>query len=300
MVRSIPWRDVLSIHLTLGVPAPAPGRPADRTLCRGMDGDVWAAVRGFDELADDYDRTRPVCPPGLFDDLVAVTGLSPGDRVVEIGCGTGQATVPLAERGLSVTAVEVGSRLAAIARRRLVGFPEVEVVTGAFEDWKPDRPEFDAVAAFNSLHWVSPAARYARPARLLRPGGSLLVASCRWARPEDAERFWGDVQEDYRAVDYEGSPPPPPEAIETWHLPDEATAHFEEIAARRYPFQVVYSAGDYLAILATQSTTWLLGDERRAEFIRRVRARLQPWPHVTATFVAQLTIGVLRADRNEA
>jgi 2-polyprenyl-3-methyl-5-hydroxy-6-metoxy-1,4-benzoquinol methylase len=43
--------------------------------------------------------------PGLFDDLMLAGGLTAGDRVAEIGCGTGQASVPLAERGLAVTFV---------------------------------------------------------------------------------------------------------------------------------------------------------------------------------------------------
>jgi hypothetical protein len=55
---------------------------------------------------------------------------------VECRCGTGQATVPLAQRGLAVTAVEVGAALAAIARRRLAGFPLARVLTGSFEDWE--------------------------------------------------------------------------------------------------------------------------------------------------------------------
>ena len=62
---------------------------------------------GFDGAAGDYQRTRPVCPPQLFSDLIDLAALDAGDRVIEIGCGTGQATVPLAERGLSVTAVEL-------------------------------------------------------------------------------------------------------------------------------------------------------------------------------------------------
>jgi hypothetical protein len=47
---------------------------------------------GFDQAAEDYHRTRPVCPSQVFDDLVRLTGLAPGDRVAEIGCGTGLAT----------------------------------------------------------------------------------------------------------------------------------------------------------------------------------------------------------------
>ncbi|GEM_PF-401786 len=272
-----------------------------------MNRDVSAAVSGFDELAEDYDRTRPVCPPVLFDDLVALAALSAGDRVLEIGCGTGQATFPLAARGLAVTAIELGANLAAIARRRLSRFAAVAVVTSSFEGWQPasephgatvrardfefDARPFAAVAAFNSLHWIDPELRYAKPAALLAPGGAMVVGGCHWALPENAEPFWREVQADYQAVGYEGSPPPPPEAIEPWHFPVEAAPFFAETAARRYPFQVVYSAEEYQAILATQSGTRLLGEERRAEFLTRVRARLALWPRLTATFVGYLTVG---------
>jgi SAM-dependent methyltransferase len=92
---------------------------------------------GFDDDAEVYERTRPVCPPELFADLIRLARLAPGDRVLEIAPGTGQATVPLAERGLAVTAVELGPALAAAARRRLARFPAVEVVTRSFEDWQP-------------------------------------------------------------------------------------------------------------------------------------------------------------------
>jgi SAM-dependent methyltransferase len=248
---------------------------------------------GFDLAAEDYQRTRPVCPPRLFDDLVDRAGLGAGDRVIEIGCGTGQATVPLAERGLAVTAIEPGAELAAIARRRLAGFPAAEVVTCAFEDWRPRGAPAGAVVAVNSLHWIDPRVRYSRPYELLRPGGAMVEAGCLWARPADAGRFWTEVQEDYRAVGFEGVPPPPPEQLGPRHFPPEAGSLFEEVASLRYPFQVIYSADDYLANLATQSGTHALGEVRRAEFLTRVRHRLESLgrPRLTATFVAYLTVG---------
>jgi SAM-dependent methyltransferase len=248
---------------------------------------------GFDLAAEDYQRTRPVCPARLFDDLMLAGGLTAGDRVAEIGCGTGQASVPLAERGLAVTAVELGPALAAIARRRLAEFPAAEVVTGSFEDWQPARAGFDAVVAVSSLHWIDPAPRYAKPHALLRPGGILAVAGCQWARPAGAHRFWTEVQEDYRAVGYAGEPPPPPEQIGPRPWPPEANGLFEEVAGLRYPFELGYRPEDYLAILASQSGTRALGQARSADFLARVRRRLRAlgWPELTATFVACLTVG---------
>ena len=248
---------------------------------------------GFDADAEAYDRTRPVLPGALFDDLLRAAGLRQGDRVVEIGCGTGQATVPLAERGLAVTAVELGAALAALARARTAGFPLVSVVTSSFEDWQDTSAvPVRAVTVFNALHWIDPGVRYAKPAAILARGGVMAVGSCRWARPADAEPFWFEVQEDYRAMGVAGEPPPPPEQIGKWHFPDEARAYFDEVASFRYPLRWSHTAADYLAQLSTQSGTRAMGSARAGKLLARVRDRLDALgsPHLTATFVGQLAI----------
>jgi SAM-dependent methyltransferase len=265
----------------------------------GLTPAAAAGLRGgFDAAAEVYQRTRPVCPPGLFDDLMRLAGLAAGDRVVEIAPGTGQATVPLAERGLAVTAVEIGASLAAVARRRLARFPAVEVVTSSFEDWRPpDGTRWNAVLVFSALHWIDPEARFAKPAALLRPGSAFVVAGCQWAQPADAHPFWAEVQQDYRAVGFRGSPPLPAEQFEPWHFPAAGTAAgFDEAASLLYPFNKMYSAEDYLAQLATQAGTRELGPARSARFLDLVRRRLDALgaPALTATFVGYLTVGIRR------
>src|SRR5438105_5590121 len=88
----------------------------------------------FEEVPELYDRARPLYPAELFDDLVSFAGLEAGSQVLEIGCGTGQATLPLAERGFDIVGVELGTGLAAVARRKLAGLPRVEVVQTVFEE----------------------------------------------------------------------------------------------------------------------------------------------------------------------
>src|SRR5690242_21083171 len=90
----------------------------------------------FGQAAERYDRARPGYPEALFDDLVTLAGLTPGDRQIEVGCATGKATRPLARRGFRITCVELGPELAAVARRNLAGF-EVEIVRSPFEEWEP-------------------------------------------------------------------------------------------------------------------------------------------------------------------
>jgi protein-L-isoaspartate O-methyltransferase len=80
----------------------------------------------FTEDAELYDRVRPGYPLALFDDLAELANVGPHCRVLEIGCGTGQATVPLARRGWRVVAVELGPQMASVARRKLAAFPTVQ------------------------------------------------------------------------------------------------------------------------------------------------------------------------------
>ena len=229
----------------------------------------------------------------MFDDLVRLGGLAAGDRVVEIGSGTGQATVPLAERGLRVTAVELGAALAAVARRRTAGFPGVSVAASSFEDWHDaDDTPVRAVVSFNALHWIDPATRYAKPAALLAPGGVMAVGGCRWARPANARPT---CRRTTRPSGSAGSPPPP-EQIGAWHFPGEARGYFDETASLRYPFQQSWTTEEYLAQLGTQSGAQSLGPARAADFLARVRRRLLALgsPSITVTFVGFLAIGTRR------
>ena len=50
----------------------------------------------FDKVAEAYDRARPGYPESMFDDLITHKNIHEGSRVLEVGAGTGQATLLLA------------------------------------------------------------------------------------------------------------------------------------------------------------------------------------------------------------
>jgi 2-polyprenyl-3-methyl-5-hydroxy-6-metoxy-1,4-benzoquinol methylase len=60
----------------------------------------------FDQEAEFYDEARPGYPEALFDDVVALSAIPEEGRILEIGCGTGQATVPMARRGYHILCIE--------------------------------------------------------------------------------------------------------------------------------------------------------------------------------------------------
>ncbi len=118
-------------------------------------------------------RCARVSPWGLFDDVVSLSGIPPGGRVLEIGCGTGQATLPFARRGFRILCVELGDNLAAVARRNLASYPRAEVLTADFEDVPLPEGAFDLAISATAFHWLDPAVAYPKVARALRPEGAL-------------------------------------------------------------------------------------------------------------------------------
>jgi SAM-dependent methyltransferase len=131
--------------------------------------------RVFDEIAAEYDRNRPAYPEELIDQACRAAGLGRGDRVLEVGCGSGQLTRSLAARGLHVTAVEPGQRLLALARQNLAGAGPVEFVPARFEDAPLPGGRFRAVFSASAFHWLDPRVSWQKAADVLVPGGMLAL-----------------------------------------------------------------------------------------------------------------------------
>jgi ubiquinone/menaquinone biosynthesis C-methylase UbiE len=129
----------------------------------------------FDEIAAEYDRRRPAYPDELVGQACQVAGIGSGDRVLEVGCGSGQLTCGLAARGLHVTALEPGKNLIALARENLAGAGQVEFVNARFENALLPREQFQAVFSASAFHWVDPKVSWQKAADVLVPGGTLAL-----------------------------------------------------------------------------------------------------------------------------
>jgi SAM-dependent methyltransferase len=251
----------------------------------------------FGSVAEQYDRARPGYPAAVFDDLAELAGLRPGARVVEVGPGTGKATVALVRRGYAVTGVELSGDLAAVARRDA---PGAEIVVAEFETWEPAVAGFDAVVATAAYHWIDPEHRYAKPLALLKPGGALAVVHGRHVLPAGGYTLWAEMQEDYDAVvpHPDNAPPPPPEEIaDEWGDEFRASGVFERVAERRHLQALVYTADEYVDVLGTFSENLALPAAQRDELFRRIHARIAAHPDGTVTkhFLLTLTVGLLAA-----
>jgi len=240
-------------------------------------------LRGtFNRVAATYDRVRPDYPPPLFDDLIALAGLTPGDHLLEVGCGTGKATLPLARRGFRITAIEPGPDLAAVARRNLAGL-DAEVIGERFEDWRP-RPGDQAALVYSATawHWIDPAVRYRRAWEALRPTGHLAFWSALHVFPDGGDPFFRDIQEVYNEIG-EALPPgenpwPRPGELHDQSSEIEAGGLFSVTAVRHFDWEQVYDAESYIAVLSTFSGHIAMEQWKQDRLYGEIRLRLARRP----------------------
>jgi SAM-dependent methyltransferase len=93
-----------------------------------------ALTRQFDDAAQFYDEVRPRYPETIVEQMIAFAGLPARGRLFEVGCGTGQMTLPLARRGYTIVAIDQGERLAALTAQHCQPYPRVRIVRGQAGD----------------------------------------------------------------------------------------------------------------------------------------------------------------------
>ncbi len=231
----------------------------------------------FGRVAELYDSSRPSYPRAAIDEALALAPT--GELVVEVGAGTGKATVLLARRGMRVLALEPDAAMAAIARRGCRGFPRVEVRELGFEDYRPREPAALVLAA-QSWHWVDPRVRYERAAGALAPGGTLaaLWTLPRWRQVELRERLLG-VYERVVPQMLPGFPMHPGslafDLAGDWRGEIAASGRFLEPDVSEHSWSIEYSGEQYAQLLATHQDHILLAPQLRAALLQGVRAQIE-------------------------
>ena len=223
----------------------------------------------FDEAASLYDEVRPGYPEELFDAVVSLSGIEPGGRILDIGCGTGQATVPFARRGYRILCIELGENMTAVARRNLGGYPRTEVRTGAFEDMPLQEGAFDLANSATAFHWLDPAVAYPKVAGALGDRGSLALFWNVHVHSDASEGFFEAAQRIYEREapeivgpeDYKGLPRPDEVPDRTAEIEDSGL--FGDVIRRAYRWDEAYDTEGYLRILSTYSGHRSLNDDTR-------------------------------------
>jgi SAM-dependent methyltransferase len=231
--------------------------------------DDRARADSFGAAARLYDARRPRYPDQLIDDLLS----RGGQRVLDVGAGTGIASEQLLGRGADVLAVEPDPRMAEIANEK--GIP-IEI--GTFESWDPAERSFDLVVFGQSFHWVNPDIALPKAHALLSRGGHLALM---WNRLFPTDPTHSDFAEVYRDYMDPGSPLVDGSSnglVETdgntGRLVASITASGFTVEERTYPRRTHYSAEQWLDLVFTYSNHLILAPEKASELRTRLSERI--------------------------
>jgi SAM-dependent methyltransferase len=248
----------------------------------------------FDAVADAYSLYRPAPPIEVVDAVIASSNLRHGSSVLEIGCGTGQLSVPLAKHGVDLVAIELGSHLAALARRNLVEFSNARVEVGAFEEWPLPMHKFDAVVSASAFHWLDPAVRYSKSAEALRPDGSLTILHVHHVRG-GTPGFFEDTQPYYIRWGLSDDPffqLTAPVDVPTMYPELGGLHEFSSVERHRFEIPMRHSTASYVGWLRTDSLVNSLDDEARRGFLQHIEQLIDSKYHgtVARNFVYDVTV----------
>jgi SAM-dependent methyltransferase len=135
----------------------------------------------WNQTAADYAKHRAGFPDWFFDRIQAEGLFRSGDRVLDLATGTGTLARGFARRGGRVTGLDIADGMMAAAREldRAAGVT-VDYVTARAEATGQMSSEFDLVSAGTCWFWFDGFAVAKEAARLLRPGGYLLIGFLGW------------------------------------------------------------------------------------------------------------------------
>jgi SAM-dependent methyltransferase len=133
------------------------------------------ATSRFSDRVDNYVRYRPGYPAEALRCLKEECGLKATHVVADIASGTGIWTRVLLENGCSVFGVEPNAEMRAAGERLLAGFPAFTSVAGTAEATTLSDASVDFVTAAQAAHWFDRAGARRESARILRPGGWLVL-----------------------------------------------------------------------------------------------------------------------------
>jgi len=250
----------------------------------------------FNQVAFEYDAVRPSYPEALVEDVLLLSSFPQNGRILEVGCGSGQATPPFARRGCSMTCLDIGPDLIKLAAQKCQDFPGVNFICTSFEEWQPGEEKFDLLLSATAFHWIPPEIGYPKAACLLRNTGYL--ALCWNYPPRPYTGFFLDVQAIYRQVlpDWAdpNSAPALDEDIRKTENEINGTDLFEPVIVKRYPWSRNYSTAEYLTLLNTHSDHYNLEEDIKKRLFQEIGALIDSQyrgcitkPHLTVLFIAQ-------------
>lgn len=239
----------------------------------------------FNEVAATYDRLRPTYADALFDDVIRFSRLGGSGQALEIGIGTGQATLPFLKTGCALTAIEIGDQLAQFVRAKYAHYARFAVICQDFESVPLADDAYDLVYSASAFHWIPQENGLPKVRRVLKSGGVFAWFSVQPLPAQTHAHVHEAVQRVYDRYSQFFGPQRPvldPE-VKRRQLEEKrrkrhdalAQYGFVDIRDAFYEGSRTLSATDYAALLITYSDHRAMPEESRTPFLREITEAIE-------------------------
>ena len=244
----------------------------------------------FNKVASLYDIARPSYPPALVEDVIKLAGLVNSSKILEIGAGTGKATILFADKVYTIHCLEPGGNLAKVAAENLLSFSNITIETITFEDWELQASAFNLVMSAQAIHWIPAEVAYPKIAKALKKTGRLALF---WnLSPNPDSEVYRQLNEVHRFYAEWRLKPIEQQRQEREHELLES-GFFKNFVTKEYSWSMRYSVQQYLNLLNTQSDFLILPQAVQQQLAHRTEAILNKHggyivkPYLTLLLVAQ-------------
>lgn len=124
----------------------------------------------FDTVVSTYEKMRPGYVDALYQSIFDYIPIHQKNNVLEIGIGSGQATLPILQTGCNFTAVEYGEHFSELCRKKFQEYSNFSIITDKFENIT--NGTYDLVFSATAFHWIPEDIGYPKVYSLLKKGGA--------------------------------------------------------------------------------------------------------------------------------
>lgn len=229
----------------------------------------------FNEVPAEYDNLRPQYTDDLFADIIQFSSLDKTKKALEIGIGTGQATLPFLKTGCELTAIEIGNQLAQYSREKFSEYERFTVVNQDFESASLKENSYDLIYSASAFHWIPPEIGLPKVYQLLNPGGVFVWFSVQPApSQEHIHNELQNVYEEYNRY-FKGGKLPfnrQQEALDKqeYRVNSFKQYGFVEIVDKLYSGSRTLNAHDYATLCGTYSDHRAIPEEERIVVLQKI------------------------------
>ena len=221
----------------------------------------------FDTIPEQFDKYRPRYCSELFSDLIALTNIDSTKDVLELGPGTGQATDPILHTGCQYHAIELGSHLYDMMKRKYSQYPNFHIVNDDFITHDFGDQKFDMIYSAATIQWIPEEVAFPKTFQLLKPGGTLAMMLTKSDYKTPNAKLYQEIQQVYDAY-FKPATPYLQGAFQYTNALQYGYVNFEK---REYHGQRIFTADDYVAFCGTHCDHIVIPEPEKSKFFDGLR-----------------------------